>query len=156
MNARTRIGELSRRTGCSIETIRYYERIGLLPAPVRSGGRYRLYDTIDFRRLSSIRRARELGFTLDEVRTLVSLSANDEQEACANVRELAQSHLLEIRGKIADLRAIERVLTASVRRCAEGEGHGCPILDALHSRRRRRSNAKSDELGKERSNDRDW
>jgi MerR family transcriptional regulator, mercuric resistance operon regulatory protein len=153
MSARIRIGELSRRTGCSIETIRYYERIGLLPAPVR--GRYRLYDTTDFRRLSFIRRARELGFTLDEVRTLVSLSANDEQGACANVRELAESHLMEIRAKIADLRAMERVLTASVRRCAESEGPGCPILDVLHSRRRRRSNAKFDELGKERTNDRD-
>jgi len=126
MNARIRIGELSRRTGCSIETIRYYERIGLLPAPVRSDGRYRLYDTADLRRLSFIRRARELGFTLDEVRTLVSLSANAEQGACANVRELAESHLVEIRAKIADLRAMERVLTASVRRCAEGEGPCCP------------------------------
>jgi len=128
MSARIRIGELSRRTGCHIETIRYYERIGLLPAPVRSGGRYRLYDATDFRRLSFIRRARELGFTLDEVRTLVSLSANDGQEACANVRELAENHLVEIRAKIADLRAMERVLTASVRRCAAGEGPGCPII----------------------------
>jgi MerR family mercuric resistance operon transcriptional regulator len=75
MSERIRIGELSRRTGCNIETIRYYERIGLLPAPVRSAGRYRLYDTADWRRLSFIRRARELGLTLDEVRSLVSLSA---------------------------------------------------------------------------------
>jgi MerR family transcriptional regulator, mercuric resistance operon regulatory protein len=142
MSARIRIGELSRRTGCHIETIRYYERIGLLPAPVRSGGRYRLYDATDFRRLSFIRRARELGFTLDEVRTLVSLSANDGQDACANVRELAENHLVEIRAKIADLRAMERVLTASVRRCAAGEGPGCPILGVLHSQRQRRSIAK--------------
>jgi len=74
MSARIRIGELSRRTGCNIETIRYYERIGLLPAPVRSDGRYRLYDTADLRRLSVIRRARELGFTLDEVRSRISFS----------------------------------------------------------------------------------
>src|SRR5262245_54168335 len=65
MSARIRIGELSRRTGCNIETIRYYERIGLLPAPVRSARRYRLYDTADLQRLSFIRRARELGFTFD-------------------------------------------------------------------------------------------
>ena len=139
MSARIRIGELSRRTGCNIETIRYYERIGLLPAPVRSAGRYRLYDTGDLRRLSFIRRARDLGFTLDEVRSLVSLSAKDEQEACANVRELAERHLFEIRAKIANLRAMERVLTVSVRRCATGEGPGCPILNELHSRRRRHS-----------------
>jgi MerR family mercuric resistance operon transcriptional regulator len=132
MSARIRIGELSRRTGCNIETIRYYERIGLLPAPVRSAGRYRLYDTGDLQRLSFIRRARDLGFTLDEVRSLVSLSAKDEQAACASVRELAESHLVEIRAKIADLRAMERVLTASVRRCAAREGPGCPILDVLH------------------------
>jgi DNA-binding transcriptional MerR regulator len=78
MSAGIRIGELSRRTGCNIETIRYYERIGLLPAPVRSAGRYRLYDTADLRRLSFIRRARDLGSTLDEVRSLVFLSAKDE------------------------------------------------------------------------------
>jgi MerR family mercuric resistance operon transcriptional regulator len=83
--------------------------------------------------LSFIRHARELGFTLGEVRNLVSLSAKDEREVCANVRELAESHLFEIRAKIADLRAMERALTASVRRCAAGEGPGCPILNELHS-----------------------
>ena len=68
-------------------TIRYYEQIALLPAPARSAGRYRVYDTADVRRLAFIRRARELGFTLDEVRTLLSLSADDGQDTCANVRE---------------------------------------------------------------------
>ena len=80
------IGELSKRTNCNIETIRYYEQIALLPAPARSAGRYRLYDTDDVRRLTFIRRARELGFTLDEIRTLLSLSASDGPGACANVR----------------------------------------------------------------------
>ena len=130
-SAGIQIGELSRRTGCNIETIRYYERIALLPAPARSAGRYRVYDTADVRRLAFIRRARELGFTLDEVRTLLSLSANEGQGACANVRELAESHLAEVRTKIADLRAMERVLAAAVRRCAAGEVPGCPIIDAL-------------------------
>ena len=125
------IGELSRRTGCNIETIRYYERIALLPVPVRSAGHYRLYNTADVRRLAFIRRARELGFTLDEVRTLLSLSANNGQGACANVRELAESHLAAVRAKIADLRAMEHVLADAVRRCAAGETPGCPIIDAL-------------------------
>ena len=79
-SAGIQIGELSRRTGCNIETIRYYERITLLPAPVRRAAGYRVYDTADVPRLAIIRRARELGFTLDEVRTLLSLSANDAQD----------------------------------------------------------------------------
>jgi MerR family mercuric resistance operon transcriptional regulator len=108
-SAGIQIGELSRRTGCNIETIRYYERIGLLREPARSAGRYRVYDTGDVRRLAFIRRARELSFKLDEVRTLLTLSANDEA-ARADVRELAESHLAEVRAKIADLRAMERVL----------------------------------------------
>jgi MerR family mercuric resistance operon transcriptional regulator len=80
------IGERSRRTGCNIETIRYYERLALLPSPVRSAGRYRIYDTAAVRRLAFIRRARELGFRLDEVRTLLDLSADDRQGACANAK----------------------------------------------------------------------
>jgi len=130
-SAAIQIGELSRRTGCNIETIRYYERVALLPAPVRTAGRYRLYDIADVQRLAFIRRARELGFTLDEVRTLLSLSANEGPGACANVRELAESHLAEVRAKIADLRTMERVLADAVQRCAAGEVPGCPIIDTL-------------------------
>jgi MerR family mercuric resistance operon transcriptional regulator len=140
-SAGIQIGQLSKRTACNIETIRYYERIGILPAPVRSAGRYRVYDTADVRRLAFIRRARELGFTLDEVRMLLALSAevrmllalsaNDRQGACADVRELAESHLAKVRAKIVDLQAMERVLTDAVRCCAAGETSGCPIIDAL-------------------------
>ena len=130
-SAGIQIGELSRRTGCNIETIRYYERISLLPAPARSAGHYRVYDTADVRRLGFIRRARELGFTLDEVRALLALSANDRQDTCAQVRELAAGHLAEVRAKIADLRAMERVLADAVRRCTAGELPGCPIIEAL-------------------------
>jgi MerR family mercuric resistance operon transcriptional regulator len=124
------IGELSRRTGCNIETIRYYERIGLLPAPARSAARYRVYGTGDVRRLTFIRRARELGFTLDAVRALLGLSG-DGSAACPEVRELAANHLAEVRAKIADLQAMEHVLANAVRRCAAGELPGCPIIDAL-------------------------
>ena len=84
-----------------------------------------------FRRLAFIRRARELGFTLDEVRTLLSLSADDGQDTCANVREVAERHLADVRAKIADLQAMEHVLADAVRRCAAGEVPGCPIIDAL-------------------------
>ena len=130
-SARIQIGELSRRTSCNIETIRYYERIALLPAPARSAGRYRVYDTVDVRRLTFIRRARELGFTLDAVRALLALSDDDGSAACAEVRQLAANHLAEVRAKIADLQAMERVLADAVRRCAAGELPGCPIIDAL-------------------------
>lgn len=128
-SAGLQIGELSRRTGCNIETIRYYERIAVLPTPARSAGRYRVYDTADVRRLAFIRRARELGFTLDEVRALLGLAA--DESACADVRELAEKHLAAVRAKIADLQAMEHVLADAVRHCAAGEMPGCPIIDAL-------------------------
>ena len=89
------IGELSKRTGYNIETIRYYERIALLPAPARSAARYRVYGAGDVRRLVFVRRARELGFTLDAVRALLALSDDDGSAACAQVRRLAASHLAE-------------------------------------------------------------
>ncbi|WP_428392670.1 MerR family transcriptional regulator [Lichenicoccus sp.] len=123
------IGALSRRTGCNIETIRYYERIGLLPVPARRG-RYRLYCEEDVGRLSFVRRARELGFRLDEVRALLGL-ATASQDACVQVRDIAATHLAEVRAKVADLRAIERVLSDAVRRCDAGETSGCPLIGVL-------------------------
>jgi MerR family transcriptional regulator, mercuric resistance operon regulatory protein len=124
------IGELSRRTGGNVETIRYYERIGLLPVPDRKG-RYRRYGAADVGRLVFVRRARELGFTLDEVRVLLKLSRVDGGAACAEVRDLAASHLAEVQAKIADLRAMEWTLTEAVCRCDAGEMPGCPLIDAL-------------------------
>jgi MerR family mercuric resistance operon transcriptional regulator len=123
------IGELSRRTGCNIETIRYYERIGLLPTPARRG-RYRHYGPEDVGRLAFVRRARELGFTLDEVRALLVLAAGGGG-ACAEVREIAAAHLAAVRAKVADLRAMERVLADAVRRCDAGEVPGCPLIGVL-------------------------
>ena len=125
------IGELARRSRCNVETIRYYERIALLPAPPRSSARYRLYEAPDVRRLSFVRRARELGFTLDQARTLLALSSKDGRDACAEVHNLASEHLADVRAKIADLRAMERILSDAVRRCVAGEPPGCPIIDAL-------------------------
>ncbi|TAJ30528.1 helix-turn-helix domain-containing protein [Bosea sp. (in: a-proteobacteria)] len=125
------IGELSRRTGCNIETIRYYERIGLMPAPPRRG-RYRSYGAADVGRLGFVRRARELGFTLDEVRALLGLAAGGEA-SCAEVRVLAAAHLGDVRARIADLRRMERVLADSVRACDAGQDPGCPLIDALYA-----------------------
>lgn len=123
------IGELSRQTGCNIETIRYYERIGLLPVP-RRRGRYRFYGGGDVGRLTFVRRARELGFTLDEVRALLTL-ATGGQSACPEVREISAAHLSDVRGRIADLRAMERALVAAVGQCDAGQQLSCPLIDAL-------------------------
>jgi MerR family mercuric resistance operon transcriptional regulator len=130
-NGVIQIGELSGRTGCNIETIRYYERIGLLPRPPRSASRYRLYEGADVNRLTFVRRARELGFTLDEVRALLALSSDRGEEACSEVRRLAHTHLADIRARIADLRSMERVLSEAVRGCDAGERPGCPLIAAL-------------------------
>ena len=125
------IGELSRRTAVHIETIRYYERIKMLPAPPRTASGRRVYGPTETRTLTFVRRARELGFTLDEIRTLLALSAEHRHDACAEVRNLASDHLQDVRAKIADLGAMERVLADAVRRCDEGESVGCPLIDAL-------------------------
>jgi MerR family mercuric resistance operon transcriptional regulator len=132
-SAEIRIGELSRLTRCNVETIRYYERIGLLPRPTRSAARYRLYDPADVRRLAFVRRARELGFTLDEVRALLALAVGDGEDTCAGARDLAAGHLAEVRAKIADLRALERALSDAVHRCDAAELPGCPLIDILSS-----------------------
>ncbi len=123
-----RIGELARHSRIKVETIRYYERIGLLRPPARSGGGYRLFGRAELRRLLFIRRARELGFTIAAVRNLAALSSAD---ACAEAREIAAAHLDEIRAKIADLQAMERVLAEAVRRCSAGEVPRCPIIETL-------------------------
>lgn len=125
------IGELSRRAGCNIETVRYYERIGVLPRPPRSASAYRLYDNGDVDRLRFVRRSRELGFALQEVRTLLALSVDQGNDTCDEVRQLAAGHLADVRAKIADLAAMERALSDAVRRCDAGEPAGCPLIEAL-------------------------
>ena len=125
------IGALSKHTGTNIETIRYYERIGLLPAPARSSGGYRLYGAGHFKRLNFIRRARMLGFSIGEVRTLLRL-ADERKQPCAEVRVVAEAHLSDVRAKIADLEAMERVLEETVARCAKGTGSYCPMIEALY------------------------
>jgi MerR family transcriptional regulator, mercuric resistance operon regulatory protein len=127
------IGALSARTGCNIETIRYYERIGLMPPAPRSGGGHRLYGDMQARRLGFIRRTRQLGFTLDEVRTLLRL-VDGGRYTCARVKRITVHHLDDIRRKIADLRTIERALKAMATRCDGGTVPKCPVIDALFDR----------------------
>lgn len=124
------IGALARRTGCPVETIRYYERAGLLPAPTRSQGGYRLYAASHAERLIFIRRARALGFSLEEVRALLGL-ADKRRPPCAEARHVAAAHLADIRARMADLRRMARALRESIARCNGGRGRRCPILETL-------------------------
>ena len=127
-------GELAKRTGCNLETVRYYEKIGILPAPPRTEGGHRSYDLSHERRLRFILRARELGFTLDEVRALLCL-ADDRNAPCAEARDLAAAHLADVRAKIADLKSMERVLKDMVAQCADGTLPECPLIEILFSSR---------------------
>ena len=128
--ARLTIGTLSERTGCHIETIRYYERIGLMPRTARSDGGHRLYGAEHVKRLGFIRRSRELGFTLDQVRTLLGL-VDGRRYTCAQVKRITVEHLEEIRRKVADLRKIERVLRDMAAQCDGGAVPKCAVIDAL-------------------------
>jgi len=127
-------GQLSKRTGCNIETIRYYEHEGLLLAPPRSQGGHRLYGEPDLKRLAFIRRSRELGFTLDEIRSLLRL-VDDRSYTCAEVRSLTLDHLAEVRKKIADLRRLQTTLVDIVGRCDGDTVPECPVIDALFDAR---------------------
>jgi MerR family mercuric resistance operon transcriptional regulator len=124
------IGVLSKRSGVNVETIRYYERIGLLPSPPRSAGGYRLYSAAHADRLQFVRRARDLGLSLEDVRRLLGL-ADQKSKSCGKVHDLAAHHLADIRGRIADLKRLERVLARLVHACAKGEMPSCPVLEAL-------------------------
>jgi len=124
------IGALSKRTGCNIETIRYYERIGLMPPATRSEGGHRLYGEAQSRRLGFIRRTRELGFTLDQVRTLLKL-VDGGRYTCAQVKRITVHHLDEVRRKVVDLRKIERALAEMAAQCEGGTVPKCPVIDAL-------------------------
>lgn len=124
--------ELAGVTGCNLETIRYYEKIGLMPDPPRTASSYRIYDDGHVSRLRFIRRARELGFSLDEVRGLLALVDGGTQ-TCADVKERTQAHLAGVRGRIRDLKRIERVLATTAAQCSGDIIPECPVLDALGS-----------------------
>lgn len=126
-----RIGELAGRSGCPVETIRYYEREGLLPAPARSAANYRLYGEAHAERLAFIRHCRALDMTLDEIRALLGYHDHPERP-CHEVNALIDAHLEHVARRVAQLQALERALTALRARCngAPGAGH-CGILSEL-------------------------
>jgi Cu(I)-responsive transcriptional regulator len=124
------IGHLARLTGTKVETIRFYEKIGILPAPSRTSGNYRSYETIHLNRLSFIRRARDLGFSLDQIRELLALS-DDRGRSCAAIDEIAKQHLIEIKRKIADLEALGKELDSMIAQCQCGTVAQCRIIEVL-------------------------
>lgn len=124
------IGELARRTNTKVETIRFYEREGLLPAPERTSGNYRSYGEAHLKRLSFIRRARALGFGIDRVVALLEL-ADCRDMSCESVDALAEEHVAAIDSKIADLTALRRELADLIGQCRKGTIAECRILDAL-------------------------
>ena len=124
------IGVLSKKTGCNVETIRYYEREGLWTLPARTAGGHRVYDDEHVKRLSFVRRSRELGFTLDEIRGLLAL-VDKADFTCDEVQTLTLDHAGQIRRKIEDLTKIEHVLRDMAAKCDRGAVPECPVIDTL-------------------------
>ena len=129
-NILLRIGDLAKVTGTKVETIRYYERIGLLPAPSRTRGNYRSYWDEHLNRLGFIRRARDLGFSLCQVRGLLGLS-DQRDRSCEAVDAIAREHLAEVDRKIDDLVALRRQLDSVISQCGHGTIAKCRIIEAL-------------------------
>ena len=125
-------GELARRTGVNGETIRYFENIGILAAPDRTEGGHRIYDEGHVRTLGFIRRARNLGFTSEEVRTIVAFGGPGKA-MCAEVRDIAAHHLEQVRIKIADLKEIERLLTGTIKQCSGRPDPQCAVIDMIEN-----------------------
>jgi Cu(I)-responsive transcriptional regulator len=124
------IGTLARLTGAKADTIRYYERIGLLPAPARTAGNHRVYGQEHLARLAFVRGARRLGFTLDEVREMIALGGHANR-SCADIHAVAQRHLDAVDARIADLNRLRNELAHLVDQCEGGEVRRCGVLDAL-------------------------
>lgn len=124
------IGQLSRRTGVNIETIRYFEKVGLIDAPPRTEGGHRVYDDQHVRALGFIRRARELGFTPDEVRAILNLGGPGKA-GCDEVRKIASHHLEQVRAKMVDLAQLERLLASTIDHCSGGAAPDCAVIDMI-------------------------
>lgn len=123
-------GKLADKTGCNAETIRYYEKIGLMPEPRRSAGGHRQYDDSHERRLGFVMRGRELGFPIDDLKSLLDL-VDRRAVSCSEVEKLAISHLQAVRDKIDDLKRMEKVLSTTVDACSGEDVPECPLIDTL-------------------------
>jgi Cu(I)-responsive transcriptional regulator len=124
------IGDLAKATGTKVETVRWYEKVGILPAPARTAGNYRAYGPDHLSRLSFVRRGRDLGFSLDEVRALLEL-ADQKDRDCGEVDAIARQHLANIERKIADLTALATELKSVIGQCRGGTVSECRMIEAL-------------------------
>ncbi len=124
------IGAMSRETGVNIETIRYYERIELMPKPDRTAGGNRQYTHDHLKRLSFIKRSRELGFIIDEIRAMLTMVDQDDV-SCGEVHAMTMAHLGSVKNKIRHLKQLERALTNMAAECAAGDVPDCPIIETL-------------------------
>ena len=122
------IGGLSRRSGVRIETIRYYERVGLMPRVTRTPGGRRTFQQEQLRTLNFIRRSREMGFSLEDIRALLPLR---EDGSCTDVKAIASRHLESVRAKVRGLMELERVLADAVARCPGDRSTECTVLELL-------------------------
>lgn len=125
-----KISNAAAASGCHLESIRYYERVGLMPLPARTGSGYRAYTPADVERLQFIARGRELGFSLEEIRSLLRLN-DDPKLSCGNVDVLARAHLTDIHQRIEALTRMAGELERVIAQCAGGERGTCTILGAL-------------------------
>lgn len=123
-------GRVAALAGCNLETVRYYERVGLMPAPPRSKGGHRVYDQDLLRRLNFIRRCRELGLTLVEIRGLLEL-VDGGTYTCGEVKDMTEAHLRSVQSRMADLRRLEKTLKEMVSKCVGDQVPECPVIDVL-------------------------
>lgn len=124
------IGELARASGCQVVTVRYYERVGVLPPPARAANNYRQYGQAHLQRLKFVLRTRELGFTLVEVRKMLAL-IDGGTYTCEDMRDLAQEHLTDVRERLQDLKRMEATLSDLIARCHGGTTPDCSMLESL-------------------------
>ena len=130
-----KVGEIAEKIGVNVETLRYYEKIKIMPKPKRKESRYRFYDELDLRRLLFIKRAKELGFTLKEIKELLNLKI-ESTATCGDIKHLAEHKLNDIKERIRDLNNIKNVLTKLIRQCVceEVSTDECPILEVIEQK----------------------
>jgi len=124
------IGELAKKTGTKVQTIRYYEDIGVMPFPARAANNRRLYNNNHLERLTFIRHSRELGFSLDDIRNLLAL-VDQPDKHCDEVDTIARDHLTDVEGKIASLQVLKAELERMVSHCTGGTVSDCRIIKVL-------------------------
>ena len=124
------IGELSKRSGVKITTVRYYERVGLMTKPERSAGGQRMYREDDIRRISFIKHSRHLGFSLDAIREMLQLQTTPAMD-CSTANEIAETQLALVRQRIAQLTSLEKELERIAKACGGGAAADCKVIEAL-------------------------